>query len=340
MEPEPQLVDAPSVQQLGLPPAFAPAVPLFSSHRATITADIQAALPSRQERSGYKRRESHAGLEPDAGRRVDELGAEMNRGIVLMGSGSLQQARVLFEKAMGGFMGVLGPHHAHTMRAQLNLADLLAVGLFCNFGVPPLPLLPITPLFRAPLQDLGEHAKSKKLYEQVIVGRTTTVGASSSETLMAQNNLANLLDDMGRVDEARELYERVVAGLTETCGPTHTETLMTQMNLAALLAANGDTAKAKPMYEAVLSEYMRQLGPTHTETLRAQMSLAALLADEGDTTGAKELFEVCCRYLPAQASYACCEQVAPSSVCPSTLCARASVGSGGRSRGQLRATGY
>ena len=53
------------------PPAFAPTVPLFASHRTP------AALPSRQERSGYKRRESHAGLEPDAGRRVDELGAEM-----------------------------------------------------------------------------------------------------------------------------------------------------------------------------------------------------------------------------------------------------------------------
>ena len=57
---------------------------------------------------------------------------------------------------------------------------------------------------RITVATLGEHAKSKKLYEQVISGRTATLGAASSETLMSQNNLANLLDDMGRVDEARE----------------------------------------------------------------------------------------------------------------------------------------
>lgn len=304
MESEPQLVQAPSVRQLGPPPAFAPAVPLFASHRAT--------LPTRAERSGYKRRESHAGLEPDAGRRVDELGAEMNRGIVLMGSGSLQQARALFEKAMGGFMGVLGPQHSHTLRAQLNLADLLA--------------------------DLGEHKKGKKLYEQVIAGRTATLGALSSETLMAQNNLANLLDDMGRVDEARELYESVVAGLTEACGPTHTETLMARMNLAALLAANGDTVNAKPMYEAVLSEYMRQLGPTHTETLRAQMNLAALLADEGDTSRAKELFEVWHNHLAAQTCSVFHTQSGPPPAATLTLRNRVSAVGGVRSRGQLRST--
>ena len=40
--------------------------------------------------------------------------------VVLMGEGSLAAARGLFEKAMGGFMGVLGPQHAHTLRAQLK----------------------------------------------------------------------------------------------------------------------------------------------------------------------------------------------------------------------------
>ena len=62
LEPEPQPeVGPPPVQQLGLPPAFAPSVPLFASHRTTI--------PTRAERSGYKRRDSHAGLQPDAGKR-------------------------------------------------------------------------------------------------------------------------------------------------------------------------------------------------------------------------------------------------------------------------------
>ena len=57
------------------------------------------------------------------------------------------------------------------------------------------------------LNDRGERAEARRLYEEVIAGRTEQLGPSHTQTLEAKNNLANLLKTLGKRAEARRLYE-------------------------------------------------------------------------------------------------------------------------------------
>ena len=95
------------------------------------------------------------------------------------------------------------------------------------------------------LYDLGQHTEARDLYEQVIAGYTSQLGADHTDTLRAKMNLANLLADLGQRTEARDLYEQVIAGRTSQLGADHTRTLDAKMNLAILLDDLGQRLKRR-----------------------------------------------------------------------------------------------
>jgi len=68
------------------------------------------------------------------------------------------------------------------------------------------------------LKQLGERDEARRLYVEVIEGRTELLGPSHPSTLEAKMNLANLLNQLGEWDEARQLYMEVAASRTEVFG--------------------------------------------------------------------------------------------------------------------------
>ena len=127
------------------------------------------------------------------------------------------------------------------------------------------------------LANLGEGDEARRLYTEVIEGRTAQLGAQHPDTLTAKNNLACLLVDLGERGEARRLYMEVIEGYTVQLGAQHTDTLGAKLNLACLLQNLGEHDEARRLYTEVIEGYTAQLGAQHTATLRAKNNLAVLL---------------------------------------------------------------
>ena len=92
------------------------------------------------------------------------------------------------------------------------------------------------------LNNLGQRTEARVLYEEVIAGCISQLGADHTDTLRAKNGLANLQADLGQCSEARTLYEEVIAGRTSQLGADHAETLLAKENLAIVLEATGELA--------------------------------------------------------------------------------------------------
>ena len=54
---------------------------------------------------------------------------------------------------------------------------------------------------------MGEQAEARRLYEEVMAGRTVQLGPAHLDTLRTKGSLAILLKEMGERVEARRMYE-------------------------------------------------------------------------------------------------------------------------------------
>ena len=130
---------------------------------------------------------------------------------------------------------------------------------------------------------------ARALYEQVVEGKTSQLGASDLSTLAAKLKLGIVLDKLGLEDEGRELCREVIAGRTAALGPEHAETVTAKLSLAILLRwtvtnvslqnVKGDVdvvarAESRRLYEEIVADRTKALGPRHFLTLSAKAELA------------------------------------------------------------------
>ena len=151
----------------------------------------------------------------------------------------MDEAATLLTSVVEARVAELGPEHADSARAKMQLAVLR--------------------------QQMGSAEEAMALYREVIDARTAELdearaapdkGPDRAEeqrlalgVLRAQMNLAILLDEAVRTDEARALYEEVVAGYRRVRGAGHADTLGAQLNLAVLVDEVGEEAPlAKQLY--------------------------------------------------------------------------------------------
>ena len=83
-------------------------------------------------------------------------------------------------------------------------------------------------------------AEAKRLYYEVVAGKTEHYGPAHVQTLRTKGNLAILLKNEGTpesVAEAKRLYYEVVTGFERDLGPEHPHTRMMQGNLSELEAS-------------------------------------------------------------------------------------------------------
>ena len=84
------------------------------------------------------------------------------------------------------------------------------------------------------LEDMGETVEARRLYEEVIEGRTAQLGASHTTTLTSMYNLAVLLEVVGDEVALKPLLRRLVEGSAATRGAQHAKTVEVRDWLAEL----------------------------------------------------------------------------------------------------------
>ena len=94
------------------------------------------------------------------------------------------------------------------------------------------------------MEEMGERAEARRLFEEALAGLATQLGLAHADTLHTKGSLAALLEKMGERTEARRMHEEVLAGQMAQLGPAHADTLVTKGNLAILLVEMGERAEA------------------------------------------------------------------------------------------------
>ena len=73
------------------------------------------------------------------------------------------------------------------------------------------------------LQDQGDLAGARALYERALAIREKALGPEHPDTAKSLNNLAVLLQAQGDLAGARPLFERALAIYEKALGPEHLE---------------------------------------------------------------------------------------------------------------------
>ena len=179
--------------------------------------------------------------------------------------GDIDEARVLYEKALEVRRRVLGDEHPDTLESTNNLA--------------------------LTLWDQGDLDGARAMQEKALELSRRILGEEHTYTLTSMDNLALILWSQGDLARARALQEHVLAKYREVLGEQHPDTLRSMANLAELLGAQGDLARARALQEHVLAKYREVLGEQHPDTLRSMANLAELLGAQGDLARARALQE-------------------------------------------------
>lgn len=87
------------------------------------------------------------------------------------------------------------------------------------------------------------------------------VGAKSSLTALAKNNLAYAKKEAREYDEAIKLYEEVLSVRTQVLGSDHNETIVARHNLAEAYRSSGNEEKAVEIQKEILDLFDAEIGP-------------------------------------------------------------------------------
>ena len=186
-------------------------------------------------------------------------------GLFLNSQGQPGRAAGYLQRALAGYMRVLGADHPHTLNARNNLAGAY--------------------------QAAGNLGRAIPLLKKTLADRQRVLGADHPHTLNARNNLAGAYQAAGNLGRAIPLLEQTLADRQRVLGADHPHTLGSRNNLAMAYQATGDLGRAIPLYEQTLASYVRVLGTDHPHTLGSRNNLAMAYQATGDLGWAIPLYE-------------------------------------------------
>jgi serine/threonine protein kinase len=191
-------------------------------------------------------------------------------------------------KATGG---ELGQNIAHTQQAQIlgtpeymapeqsgmadldidTRADIYSLGVYCTRCRP------------VPSRSMSTRSSKR--------GTTRYFwGNENRSTLLAMNEMGDLLLKLGRSDEALVHFEEALAGQRRLLGDEHPDTLGTLGSLGELYSYAGEDEKAEALLRQAEQGARRALGNEHLGTLMKILNLAIVLKGQGKRSEAAALF--------------------------------------------------
>jgi len=121
---------------------------------------------------------------------------------------------------------------------------------------------------------LGEATENQ---ERALEAHLNTRGEEHPDTLVAMNELGNILQEGARYEEAEPLHLKALEISRRLLGEAHPLTLSFTGDLGALYAAQGKGKEAEPLYRAAMEGRREALGDTHPVTLTSIMNMGYLL---------------------------------------------------------------
>ena len=201
----------------------------------------------------------------------------------------------------------LGPGHASTLKAALNVA---AVTWY--LGEPERAEELIRRILQTATESLGpdhelaleartnlavfldsqgKSLDAEPLHRSVLELARARYGSDHETTWTAANNLAICLKKLGELTEAEALYRETLAARTRIAGAEHPQTLNVKHNLAMLLTAQGNSSEAAKLHRETLEAKLRVFGPEHPQVLSSMNGLGMALTAEEDFDEAVAIFE-------------------------------------------------
>ena len=129
---------------------------------------------------------------------------------------------------------------------------------------------------------IGRYEEAEELLRKVIAIHTAISGPEHQLTLIAMNQLADLLWSLGRHDEVEAIDRKTLAIRRRTLGEEHPETVQSLNGLAATLFTRGDYAEAAKLFQQAVEIDRKNLGPDHPHTLMLLNNVAAAHLELGE----------------------------------------------------------
>ena len=125
--------------------------------------------------------------------------------------------------------------------------------------------------------DAAKHHEDALSVREAELARLRRLGASTSNILVVQTNLALTYQHLGRLEQAMQMQKDVYFGRLKTHGVEHTYTLTAANNYAASLVVLRRYKEAKSLLRKIIRVTPRILGETHEITLRMRWIYANVL---------------------------------------------------------------
>jgi len=186
-----------------------------------------------------------------------KLGDHILEGCITFGNfyrdqGRLEDAEMMYKRALAGYEKALGSDHTSTLDTVTNLGVLYAY--------------------------LGRFRDAEEMYDRALAGCEKALGPYHASTLCTVYNLGSLYGEQGRLEDAEKMYNRALAGYEKAWGPDHTSMLDTINNLGLLYVNQGRFKDAEMLYIRALACYKKALGPERTFIINL---LGLLYTDQG-----------------------------------------------------------
>ncbi|KAJ5519835.1 Disease resistance protein [Penicillium fimorum] len=164
----------------------------------------------------------------------EDVWALYSLGYLYRDQDQIQDAEVMYDRALEGYEKAGGREHTSTLDTVDNLGTLYT--------------------------SQGRLQEAEAMYERALEGKEKAWGREHTSTLDTVNNLGNLYKNQGRLQEAEAMYERALEGKEKAWGREHTSTLNIVNNLGALYTSQGRLQEAEAMYERALEGYETTFG--------------------------------------------------------------------------------
>ena len=177
--------------------------------------------------------------------------------------GDLDQARSLFERALGIAERAFGPVQYETWAYVNDLA-------ICELS-------------------LGRYTAARTLFERALKVGQARLGLWNDRIATTMNNLALVDAHLGDYASAEREHSRATAIWERVRGRDHPFVALALMDLAGVLREQGFPLRALPLQERALAIRERSLDPEHRDVASTLADLAATLKMLGRTTRAYNL---------------------------------------------------
>lgn len=140
------------------------------------------------------------------------------------------------------------------------------------------------------LREYGKYESAEKLIRTAVEGRTRLLGERDEATLLAMEDLANVLINQNKYEECEPIIRKVVEFKTQIFGEEDEVTLTSIGYLIESLHGQGKNKEALNISQKVLAIRQAVLGDEHRDTLTSIHNLARALEAQGRLEEAEPLY--------------------------------------------------